>query len=507
MELLVYWRLLLLNKYLIAGSTLICFLASIFLANASPKLYQSDAQLFVSTPANALDISALATGSSFSQQRVKSYAQLISSPLTLKPVIEKLKLGVTPEQLSGQISAVAPLDTVLISFSVKDKNSEKAALIANAIAEQFALVAQDLEMNNSDSGGPVKVSTVRNATSNPNPISPNIMLFNLMGILIGFVLGFSIAGLRQLLDTTVKNSDDLSEITLLAAIGFDEAALEKPLITKLGRYAARTEAFRTLRTNLKYIVPSIPSKVVAITSALPNEGKSTTAINLAISFSQGGNLVALIEADMRRPKLSNYLEISSDFKGGLSNIISSTKKVSPSLLKENSTSYKESKLQFIPAGKIPSNPSELLGSDRFDQLITLLRKRFDYVIIDCPPLLPVADAAIISARVDGVVLLVHAGKTRKNELLGARAAIESVGGSILGVVLNKIPANAIGYKYSYLYGYAKQYGNSYQPTSQSEYAPSEVELYRLERDEFFERIGGKKFRQSLIDQSNKYDRA
>ncbi|CAN2214214.1 Exopolysaccharide synthesis protein [Candidatus Nanopelagicaceae bacterium] len=506
MELLIYWRLLLGNKYLIAGTTLTCLVVSIFLAHSSEKVYQSDAQLFVSTPANTLDISALATGSSFSQQRVKSYAQIINSPLTLKPVIEELELGVTPEQLSGQISAVAPLDTVLISLSVKDANSDKAALIANSVAQQFAVVAEDLEMNNSFTGAPVKVSTVRYATANPNPISPNKKLYYLLGLLIGFALGFSIAGLRKILDTTVKNSDDLFGMSLLAAIGFDASADERPLITKLGRYAARTEAFRTLRTNLKYIIPSIPAKVVAITSSLPNEGKSTTAINLAISFCQGGNSVILIEADMRRPKISNYLEISTSLKGGLSEILLGTKKISPAILKESIDNYQGTDLRIIHSGKIPGNPSELLGGERFDQLIALLRKSYDYVIVDCPPLLPVADAAIISTRVDGVIILVHAGKTRKNELLGARAAIESVGASILGVVLNKIPENVRGYKYGYTYGYSKQYGNSYQPNFQSEYAPNQDELYRIEREDFFERIAGKRFRQELLAESKKYDK-
>ena len=487
--------------------TLIFIVASVLLANSSPKIYQSDAQLFVSTPANTLDISALATGSSFSQQRVKSYAQIINSPLTLKPVVEKLKLDVTPEELSGQISAVAPLDTVLIFLSVKDANYDRAALIANSVAEQFAVVAKDLEMNNSLTGAPVKVSTVRYATANPIPISPNKKLYYLLGILIGFAIGLSLAGLRKILDTTVKNSDDIFGMSLLAAIGFDASADEKPLITKLGRYAARTEAFRTLRTNLKYIIPSIPAKVVAITSSLPNEGKSTTAINLAISFAQGGNSVVLIEADLRRPKISNYLEISSNLKGGLSDILTSAKKVSPAILKENIDNFGDTNLRIIHSGKIPGNPSELLGSDRFDQLIALLRKSYDYVIVDCPPLLPVADAAIISTRVDGVIVLVHAGKTRKHELLGARAAIESVGASILGVVLNKIPENVRGYKYGYAYGYSKQYGNSYQPNSQSEYSPNEDELYRIEREEFFERIAGKRFRQELLIESKKYDKA
>jgi capsular exopolysaccharide synthesis family protein len=290
------------------------------------------------------------------------------------------------------------------------------------------------------------------------------------------------------------------------AIGFDTTAEEKPLITKLSRYAARTEAFRTLRTNLKYIIPSIPAKVISVTSALPNEGKSTTAINLAISFSQGGNSTVLVEGDMRRPKVGIYLEFTTKPNQGLSHILSGSKKINQQLINENTHAYEGSTLKIIHSGRVPPNPSELLGTERFDELIAQLRKKFDYVIFDCPPLLPVTDAAIISSRVDGVVIVVHAGSTRKHELLGARAAVESVGAKILGVVLNKIPEKTRGYKYGYSYGYPTYYGDTYQPNSQSEYSPSADEIYRIEREEFFDRIAGKRFRQELLEESKKYDK-
>lgn len=486
--------------------TLTSLITSIFLTSSATRVYQSDAQLFVSTPATSIDISALATGSSFSQQRVKSYAQIINSPMTLKPVISKLKLGLTPEKLSSQISAVAPLDTVLITLSVKAENPDLAAKIANAVAEEFGKVAENLEMNSLITGAPVKVSIVRYATPILNPISPNRKINYLVGILIGIFIGFCIAGLRKILDSTVKNSDDLFGIPLLAAIGFDETAEEKPLITKLNRYAARTEAFRTLRTNLKYIIPSIPAKVISITSALPNEGKSTSAINLAISFAQGGQSTVLIEGDMRRPKVGTYLEFSTQSNLGLSQILSGRRTINQQLINENIHEYEGSTLKVIHSGKVPPNPAELLGNERFNLLISQLRKKFDYVIIDCPPLLPVADAAIISSQVDGVVIIVHAGSTRKHELLGARAAVESVGAKILGVVLNKIPEKTRGYKYGYAYGYPTYYGDTYRPNSESEYSPSADDLYRIEREEFFDRIAGKRFRQELLEESKKYDK-
>lgn len=469
-------------------------------------MFKADAQIFVSTPATAIDINALATGSNFSQQRVKSYAQIINSPITLKPVIELLKLDETPEQLSGSVSASAPLDTVLISLSVVDSDPKRAALIANTIASVFAKVVQNLESLNSNTVEPIKVSTVRQAVPNYAPVGPSRKLTFLLAIFLGIAAGFGIATIRRMVDLTIKNVDDLFGLPLLAAIGFDITAEEKPLIVDIGRYAARTEAYRTLRTNLRYIIPSVPAKVLAISSALPGEGKSTTALNLAISFSQGGNKTVLVEADLRRPNLAKYLKVEKQTNLGLSNILTGTFKITPQSVKKNLGSNGVDTLDIIHSGRIPPNPSEILGSERFEELLSCLRRSYEYVILDSPPLLPVADAAIIATKVDGVLLVVHAGKTKKTEFMGARAAVESVSAKILGVVLNKIPENSRGYKYGYAYGGNKYYSGDYQPLSQTEYSPSEDELYRLEREEFFDRIAGKRFKAELQKETSLYDK-
>ena len=507
MELIQYWRLIVQNRILIIASVILGVLVSMIITFATTPTYQSQAELFVSTPASALDISALAIGSSFSQQRVKSYAQIIDSPLTLAPVIKQLELKITPAQLASQISASAPLDTVLIALTVTDTNPDRAAAIANAVANQFGTTVGDLELHGIGVDSPVKVSTVKMAIAASAPSNPKKSINFALGLLLGLGLGVGLASLRRLLDNTIKNEDDLNSAPLLAAIGFDDIANEKPLITQIGRYAARTEAFRTLRTNLQFLSPDAHPQVIVMTSALPNEGKTTSSINLSLSLVQAGAKVVLIEADLRRPKVPLYLEMSS-MSEGLSDLISGPKKLTPQAVKGMLHAYESTGLKVLLSGMVPPNPSELLSSNKFEELIAILRKQFEYIIIDCPPLLPVTDAAIVSAKADGCVLIVHAGATKKPHFIGSRDAIKAVGSTILGVIINKIPESSLEYEYGYRYGYPRYYGANYRPyakrgTEEGQYAPSADVLSRQALEENFHHIKGARFKEELKRQDNK----
>ncbi len=507
MELIQYWRLIFQNRIVIACTTFFALILAIGFTSTITPLYQSEAEIFVSTPASNLDITDLATGSSFSQQRVKSYAQIISSPITLEPVVDRLNLKLTPEQLGGQITASAPLDTVLITLTVTDTNSQLAAKIANAVAEQFGITVSDLELHGIGIDSPVKVSLVKSAIPSENPISPNKKVNYLIGLVMGFALGVGIAYLRRVADNTVKNEDDLQGLPLLAAIGFDLDADEKPLVTQIGRYAARTEAFRTLRTNIQFLMPDKHPQVIVLTSAFPSEGKTTSSINLALSLTHTGSTVVLIEADLRRPKVAQYLEFS-DMSKGLSELISSAEEINPKRVKGSTRRFEGSELDVIPAGKIPQNPAELLSSKKFDGLIDFLRKKYDYVIIDCPPILPVTDAAIISTRADGALIVVHAGVTKRPHFYGTRDALKAVGTEILGVIINKIPNNAVGYEYGYRYGYTGYYGGYYRPKKSSplelsEYPPSSSVMARQRLEEDFRHIKGARFKEELKRQDKK----
>jgi capsular exopolysaccharide synthesis family protein len=209
---------------------------------------------------------------------------------------------------------------------------------------------------------------------------------------------------------------------------------------------------------------------------------------------------------MRRPKLCDYLNLSNR-ELGLSTILTDKKRVSTKAVNNAVQQFEKTRLDIMTSGPVPANPSELLGSPKLMEILKLLRGMYDYIIFDSPPLLPVTDAAVIASQVDGVILVVHAGKTKKPQFQGSRAAVESVGGRILGVVLNKIPEQSRGYNYGYKYAYSQGYGINGGAAVAKEYAPSVDEQYRIEREEFFERVAGKRFKEELRRQTRKYDRA
>jgi non-specific protein-tyrosine kinase len=297
MDLNDYYRLVRRNFVLV----LICLLLGVggsaaFTFTQTPQ-YQANVQLFVTTPSSAVDISALAQGSSFSQQRVKSYAQIITGPGTLDPVIQQLGLKTTVTKLAKQITASAPLDTVLINVTVTDPIAQRAVDIANAVGAQFSQTVNAIELSgDGNQSQTVKISMVKTAVLPKYPFSPKKTLNILLGIILGFGLGVGLSILRQIFDNTIKNEANLDGTPLLAAIPFDSTFDEHRLITQLSKWSPRTEAHRKLRTNLQYLRADNPPKVISITSAVPNEGKTITSLNLALSLSFSGLKTSVVRA-------------------------------------------------------------------------------------------------------------------------------------------------------------------------------------------------------------------
>ena len=221
------------------------------------------------------------------------------------------------------------------------------------------------------------------------------------------------------------------------------------------------EAFRKLRTNLKFLAVDDPPRLIVVTSSSPSEGKSTTAINIALALAEAEHNVVLVDGDLRRPRLAQYLDLVGSV--GFSTVLSGGASLDEAL---QETTF--SQLTVLTAGPIPPNPSELLGSLAAKSMFGDLRAQFDYVIVDSSPLLAVTDGAILAADADGVIVTARAGKTKRDQLANAIAILRDVDAKLLGAVLTMVPARG-SYNYNHYYG--GSYGGSYGDQSKAQPAP------------------------------------
>ena len=436
--------------WLLVAGALASGLAGFAVSATQTPRYTSATQLFVSTTDSATT-SDVFQGSQFAQQRVASYARLLEGEAVAQLVVERLGLTMTPEQLSKEVSATAVTDTVLLDVTVTDPSAQRAQRIATAVGVVFIDYVRRLETPEGESASPVKVTITNAPTVAEGASYPRTSRGVVLSALVGLLLGGGAALLRVQLDRSVRDAGEASELAGAPVIGVvlrDDALRTSHVIDRAstGRTA---EAYRQLRTNLQFLNVDEPPKVIMISSAVPSEGKTTVAINLALALAEAGRSVTLVEGDLRRPRVTRYLGMVGG--AGLTNILAGSADLADVL-----QPYGEGDLKGIAAGPTPPNPSELLASSHMFSLVDDLRKTNDWVLIDAPPLLPVADASGLAVMVDGVVLSIRYGSTRKEQLQQTRASLDQVGARLLGVILNIVPTKAeitSAYGYGYGYGY------------------------------------------------------
>ena len=459
MELQDYLRVIRRSWVLLLVITLVAVGAATAYSLLKTPEYEATTKVFVSTQ-SASSVGDLAQGNTFTQQVVQSYTDIVTTPIVLDPVIADLDLSTTNTALAQQVTASAALNTVVIEITVTDMSASASANIANEIARSLSnVVRDDLAPSTTGTAAPVKVTVVQPASVPLAPSSPNIPLNIALGLLVGLALGVSIAVLRSVLDTRIRGIHDVETVTtapVLGGIAFDQKGAKRPLIVQDDPRSPRAESFRSLRTNLQFLDFDGRARSFVVTSAIQGEGKTTTVANLGIALSDAGARVVIVDADMRRPQLAEMMGVEGAV--GLSDVLIG--KVS--LVEAIQPWGSEGRLSILPAGQIPPNPSELLGSQWATDMIDSLNETFDVVLIDAPPLLPVSDAAILSKRTGGAIVVVAAGRTRRAQLTGAIDALDAIGGDVLGVVVTMLPtkgpdahghgAGHAGYGYAYNYG-------------------------------------------------------
>lgn len=456
MELRDYLRIARRRWRLILGCLLTAVaVASLVTYNMTPQ-YSSTARLFISTAQS--DSAQAYQGSLFSAQRVTSYADLATGRELASRVIKRLDLHTDPGTLAKKVSATVTPETVILQVSVTDPSPVRAQRLTQAYAEELTGFVSDLETPPGKKRAPIKATIVDAAAVPQTPVSPQPLRNIGLAAVLGLLLGLGAAVLRELLDTSVKTNEDVTEAAgapVMGSIAFDPQTTKRPLVTSLDSHAPRVEAFRVLRTNMQFVDIDTANKAVVVTSSVPQEGKTTTALNLAITLAQAGQRVLLMDADLRRPKVADNLRLEPTV--GLTTVL-----VGRVELHEAVQPYTVEGLDVLASGAIPPNPAELLQSNAMADLMVRVRKEYDVVVVDAPPLLPVTDAALITAQGDGALLVVRHGKTTKDQLRHAIDRLEHVGARPLGVVLNMIPSRRLGDPY---YGYGYGYGYGYAPES------------------------------------------
>ncbi|TAP39117.1 polysaccharide biosynthesis tyrosine autokinase [Arthrobacter sp. S39] len=434
MDLRDYMRILRRNWMLLIAITMAGVIVGGAASLAVRPTYTATTQLFVAIQ-NSGSVQELQQGNTFSQARVQSYVKTVTTPRVLQPVIDSLGLDTTPTALSRRVTASSDVNTVIVTIAVSDTSPVQAAAIAQGIADSLVQAVDSLEKPKNGGISPVGLSVITPAEAPKEPSGPNVRFNLAIGLLLGLALGSAVAILRSLLDNSVRTETDLRRTTdaaILGRVSFDAEAAKKPLITQVAIQSPRAEAFRQIRTNLQFAHIGSKSKTILVTSSLPGEGKTTTATNLAIAMAESGNSVLLIDADLRRPMVSQYLGLERD--AGLTTALLGRAEV-----EELVQPWGDGDLFVLTSGQIPPNPSELLGSATMGALIERLETIFDSIVIDAPPLLPVTDAAVLSQYAGGVVVIVGTHKVKQNDLASALRSLEMVGADLFGLVLNRLP--------------------------------------------------------------------
>lgn len=448
-------------------TVVVAAIGSIAVSMFTTPLYEASTRLFVSTSSGS-SVSEIYQGNRFSQERVISYSELLMGETLAQRTVDKLGLDTSAKSLQENIKASAKLDTVLINVDVLDESPVRARDIANTLSDEFVALVRELETPESGASPDARVIVEQRASIPEDPVVPKTARNLAAGLLLGLVLGIGLAVLRDLLDNTVKDRETLEGITgtgVVGSIPLDKERRKQAAISFDRDNSGIAEAFRKLRTNLQFLAVDNPPRVIVVTSSMPSEGKSTTAINIALALAEAEHSVVLVDGDMRRPTLHKYLDLVGPV--GFSTVLSGGASLSEALQKTRFPG-----LSVLTSGAIPPNPSELLGSLSARKLLVDLRKQFDYVIVDSTPLLAVTDAAILAAGADGVLIMARFGHTKRDQLTHAVGNLDGVGAPLLGAVFTLMPTRGSS-SYSYSYSY---YGtDTGERSSSARELPSETE--------------------------------
>jgi capsular exopolysaccharide synthesis family protein len=419
---------------------LLCLLAgaggAVSVSSSQPKEYQASSRLFVNIPA-ARDVQQALQGVQLSSQLLQSFTRIAVSRTAAERVAARMDPPQPLGSVLGRIGATAQQGTLLIDVSAVDTNPVRARDLANAAAQTLTeLIAEfDPRTEGTIAARIIDPAVVPSAAVRPKPRT-NLAL----GLAFGLGVGIALALLLEALDRTIKTTAQVESAygaPVLASLPRQRRLKDEPLVNFEDTVSTSAEAYRSLRTSLRFLDAEHPLTTILFTSAEAGEGKTTVASNIASAIAQAGERVIVIDADLRRSRLAAVFAVPSE--PGLTSVVFGEISLEEALrpIRPN--------LQVLPPGPAPKNHSEVLGSEAMARLLVRASELADVVVIDAPPVLPVTDATVLAAVVDGVVLVNRFGSTTPTAADAAAATMRSVGATIVGVVINGSSASTAPY--------------------------------------------------------------
>ncbi len=511
-ELYRYWQILWRHKWVVLLAVIVVFAGTVVFTSRQPSVYSASSKVLISPPAYLYPSSG--TGQLLASQGLPysqnlpyyiNYLENYKIWLTGADMMDKIREEVKSlypksEQIPFSMSVSTIQDTSIFNITVEAGDPELSKVAANASAlvlmqenertfaiglktaseligrqivtplEELSRIRGDSESPGIDSGitdnkesesqlwQASQLNNVRimdYARTPTSPIRPKKKQNAALGLLVGIFLGGGLAFFLEYLDTSIRTIEDIEKYLSWPVLSivprFEQTVKGKasdseiqPVVSKFPK-SASAEAYRTLRTNIQLADLDNPPKFLVITSAIPLEGKSTTALNLAVALAQKEGKVLLVDADLRKSTIHKVLHL--DNSGGLADLILDHSDLAASVKQSKNTDS----LWVLTAGSLPSNPSELLGSSRMKTLVEQMRKEYEYVIFDTPPLMSVSDSTILASQADGIIMVVRPGKVKGEIGRRTKELLERIGTPVLGCVFNGVELSHRNYYYYYNY--------------------------------------------------------
>lgn len=436
MELRLFLSNLARGWYILLAAVLLGLLGGLVHAATTQPVFVSNARLLVNVR-SAASITDLVQANALSQQLAANYAQLAGTRYVLDRAATQAGVGVTAAELETQVTAVAVENTAFVNVTAQADSAQSAAKIANAVSSSLIVASLTLAQDNSSANSTLELEAVQPANTPLLPSGGSLASELPLGGAIGLLVGVVIVLLRERFDTRFRSADRVAVVTnadVLGAMPNDRTAKTVPALALAASSPERYETFRSLRTALdgQGMLPS-GGGIIAVTSSVPAEGKSSTVAGLAVAIAATGRKVVVVEADLRRPTVAKAFGVEAG--PGLTDVLLG-KETAEAVLQQVGP---DDHIGVLRAGSTVLSSSELFESAALATLLDELKQESTTVLVDTPPLLALSDAASLARHADRVILVVGAPVAKQGEVTRALAVLRRVKVSISGVVLNRVP--------------------------------------------------------------------